>query len=539
LSRPFPKLLVVFAILLIAVVVVYLYYQRRKPNKPCEAQVINIPSADPNVMPGGRAEDLAMAQSDPDEYAWKLFLAINRQALSERRGVPDPNHPTIHEYEDDKPVIWETWALSSGGRNGKRPPPETNTSEVFKNNGEKPDPWDQLKPERKSLELLPSKQFAGFSQLLDSQRTASLMRTGFSEQDATHISSQTSAEPFIQPGLDEETQGIGEEVRMNRATFEHVVEHNLFNLEGLEEAFRKYRDSADTNKPEKIDVPAASQEIKAKWVRIREEDKPRYHWRALRRKNGETQIWGLSALHITTKDLQNWFWSDFEHIDYLQLPVQSVGASFGSDLVDRGEVPSRDMTTRTYAQKTPDHAAKDCNGKLIEGVREETAGTKWVNYRLRGTQTTFTCGDLRDCSEIPTILANTQLERGFQQTSSCITCHGRASVGERNDPIKDFYPNRMRPFLSVQFLRPGGFNLIGAVGNIQDEWFHDPKTKQLIFVPTDFMWSLPERAMSKTAPTPSTATPSPAPNPTTCGQPCPLPSPPKPSPTVTVTGTKP
>jgi hypothetical protein len=538
LSRRFPKLLSLFVILLIAAVILFLYY-RRNPNKPCQAQIISIPRPeDPNVMPGGRAEDIAMAQSDPDEYAWKLFLAMNRQALLGKRGVPDPNRPTIHEYEDDTPVIWETWALSSGGRNNTRPLPEKNTSEVFKDMGEKPDPWDQLKPETKALELFPSKQSAGFSQLLDSQRTASLMKAGLSEQDAAHISSQTSAERFIEPGLGEESQGIGEEVRMNRTNFEHVVAHNLYNLEGLEEAFRKYRDSPDPTKPEKIDVPAASQEIKAKWVRIREEDKPRYHWRALRGKDGQTQIWGLSALHITTKDLQDWFWSDFEHIDYLQLPVQSVDRNFGSNLVDRGEVPSRDTTTRTYGQKTPNHAAKDCKGKLIEGVREETAGTKWANYRLRGTQTTFTCGDLRDCKEIPTVLANTQLERGFQQTSSCITCHGRASIGERKDPLNDFFPKRMNVFLSVQFLRPAGFNLIGAVGKIQDEWFRDPKTQKLIFAPTDFMWTLSERAMSKTAPKPTKPTPTPAANPTTCGQPCPVPSPPTPSPTPTMTGPK-
>ena len=520
-------------------VVLFLYY-RRDSNKPCQAQVINVPGTeDPNVMPGGRPQDIAMAQSDPDEYAWKLFLAINRQALAGKRGVPDPKHPTIREYEDNKPVIWETWALSSGGRNGKHPPPAINTSEVFRDRGEKPDPWDQLKPETKSLEFFAAKQFAGFTQSVDSEMTAELMSRGLSEKDAMHVSSQNPTALFIPPGVDEQDQGIAEEVRMNRATFEHVVEHNLYNLEGLEDAFRKYRDSPDPNNPEKIDVPAASQEIKAKWVRIREEDKPRYHWRMLKGRNGQVQIWGLSALHITTKDLQNWYWSDFEHIDYLQLPVQSVDPHFGTAVGDRGEVSSRDTTTRTYSQD-PQHAAKDCNGKWIEGMREETAGTKWANYRLRGTQTTFMCGDPFDakCGQIPTILANTQLERGFQQTSSCMTCHGRASIGERQDPLKDFYPNRMKPFLDIQFLRPAGpgsFNLIGAVGEIKDEWFHDPKTKSLILAPTDFMWSLPERAMSKTAPLPS----KPAPR-AICGQPCPVPSPTKPSPNPTVTpGTKP
>ena len=68
--------------------------------------------------------------NDPDELAWQLFLALCRQALPGKAGEPDPTKPSIKEYDPDRPVVWETWALANGGRAGpvyQRP----NRSEVF------------------------------------------------------------------------------------------------------------------------------------------------------------------------------------------------------------------------------------------------------------------------------------------------------------------------------------------------------------------------------------------------------------------------
>src|SRR5438270_7474387 len=67
-------------------------------------------SSDDEQLPGGRPEDVSLAINNPDEYAWRLFLAINRQAAVGRIGEPDPKFP-ITKYTDDVPVVWETWAL--------------------------------------------------------------------------------------------------------------------------------------------------------------------------------------------------------------------------------------------------------------------------------------------------------------------------------------------------------------------------------------------------------------------------------------------
>src|SRR6185436_9137713 len=63
-----------------------------------------------------------------------------------------------------------------------------------------------------------------------------------------------------------------------------------------------------------------AKEVKARWRRLKSEsDKARYHWRSIpmRQPDGSTvnEAWGLVALHIITRDLPNWFWSDFGHID--------------------------------------------------------------------------------------------------------------------------------------------------------------------------------------------------------------------------------
>jgi hypothetical protein len=58
-----------------------------------------------------------------------------------------------------------------------------------------------------------------------------------------------------------------------------------------------------------------------------------------------------------------------------------------------------------------------------DGVRNETVGSKWQFYRLKGSQTTFT-----DARGNPTILGNQLLESGNAATSSCITCHAMAGT---------------------------------------------------------------------------------------------------------------
>lgn len=59
-------------------------------------------------------------------------------------------------------------------------------------------------------------------------------------------------------------------------------------------------------------------------------------------------------------------------------------------------------------------------------------GTKWANYRLRGTQVDFINSIGR-----PVILSNSQIERGFLR-SSCIRCHADATVNKEGRYVVQF-----------------------------------------------------------------------------------------------------
>lgn len=392
----------------------------------CEAQTSGGDAAGgKQAVPGGRVQDTALAVNNPDEFAWRLFLAISRQAELGKAGVPDADRPTIRDYDPDRPVVWETWALASGGRAGPMYV-SPNRSEVYKDRGEKPAAWDDLPraaPQPKVFESFPGKGLDFFDKV-------------------------GRAPGKFDPVEDGGDGGL--EVRMNRATFDYVRDHNLYSVEGLEEAFRKKREML---------FPRESQEIKARWVPIKEEDKPRYHWRTVKKKNGQVQLWGLSALHLISRDLPNWFWCDFEHVDFERSAEQ-----YSQDTTTRGLDPP---------------AGRD-------GIRRETRGTKWETMRLRGTQIDFV-----DSQGGPTILADSQIERGFQQQSSCLTCHSRAAVGLRSarPDMPQWQANILPLNLST---RPV---LEEPVGAPRQDWFIDTYGN-VRYLQTHFVWSAPFRALS-------------------------------------------
>lgn len=415
-------------------------------------------------LPGGRPQDAQLAIQNPHEYAWRLFLALSVQAASNSAGAPETGK-TIGTYDDDKPIVWETWALASGGRaGGGRSVP--NRSEVFLDKGAQPSSWEELPRANGSPKRL---------EPMTSKRLEFLAQSG---APTPKIADTDSKSPFhiqIDPTIPERAEELfeggqptGDEVRMNRDTFDFVRKNKLYSIEGLEAAF-----SAGT----KIEFTNSSQEIKAQWVKITDKDKPRYHWRSVKNSKGETATWGLSGLHIITRDLPNWFWCDFEHEDF----------------TSAAELASVDSTTRNVIDRqgnvtwvAPARGSKD-------GIRKETEGSKWSHYRLRGTQTDFT-----DSKGIFTVVANSQIEKGFQQTSSCITCHARATVGLRSSDPRS---SPVRTFSLPVFEARAPFAL-GSIGSPKSSWYVDEFSRPR-FIQTDFLWSVPFRACSESETPPS------------------------------------
>ncbi|WP_048655388.1 hypothetical protein [Sinorhizobium fredii] len=355
-------------------------------------------------------QDTAMALTEPHCYAWRLFIALNWPADISAKA---PNQNAI--FGADGPVVWETW------RNANNRAPDT----AFPPNGTDPGDW-LASPAVSMVELPLSSEDALPLQQLERIRTMGGSNTAIPSFDVD------SAQFSIN------------ETRLNKETYEFIRENELYNLDGQKKLF----DSGAAD----VIFPAQAKEIKAQWRKISEADKPRYHWATHTESDGTVTIFGLTALHITTKDLPNWLWATFEHIDN-KLP-EDAGGRPGNEGWKLQSVDKFACSARPY----------DCEG-IPENIGLQ--GTKWQNYRLRGAQTDFI-----DSRGNTTLLANSQPEQGFQTTSSCISCHARASVNGDGDRLKFFKPNGE-----------------GFVGPPDPTAFGDAATGNRAFTQLDFVWS--------------------------------------------------
>lgn len=355
--------------------------------------------------PWKEPQDTLTALLDPDHYAWQLFVALNWPAILEQK-APDPNKV----LGADGPVVWETW------RNARERAPDT----VFRLDGGDPGPWltgtsPIVAREESQFDRIPIKQQIFFS-----------MRRR-----------ETQRGPA--PAFDEAVGG-GNEVRMNQTTYDFIRENTLYNVEGQVAQFNAGKSN--------LNFPPNAKEVKAQWRKIKATDKPRYHWAEVTKADGSKEIWGLTGLHVLTKDLPNWFWATFEHIDNKQEgPVE-------------GGAPNTGWVTKSRDRFACDTATPDCEQAPADiGLQ----GTKWENYRLRGTQTDFV-----DTTGAATILANSQIERPFQTQSSCITCHSRSGIDAQGQP-----------------------NIFAVVtGAPSPDWFRDPTSGQRRIMQKDFVFSL-------------------------------------------------
>lgn len=373
--------------------------------------------------PGGTAEAAQLALTNPDEYAWRLFFFLNRQAKAGTAGIADDTK-AFGALDAGASVVWETWALASGGA----------ASEVYRPDASEPVKWDQLKRGTRVL-------------VLDRNL----------EREAVLRATKGIKLLFFPPSP------LNQEVRQNRAHFEFIVSEGMYSRDGLE-ALRET--AIKQQNRQLIQFPAGAKEIKAQWLPIGEADKSRYLWREAKDASGKTIAYGLVSLHVISKDLPNWFWADFGHVD-----CEVRKGACNTDGQEEARTDPVDSTTRGL------NAPSGSNG-----VRKETIGSVWQNYILRGTQIDFVTPFGK-----PTVLSNPVIENTFQN-SSCMTCHARASVGQRGKK-PDGTPS---PGLNI--LSPGDPTLgtpdPGLFGAAAGQ-------NEISYLQTDFIWSAPFRSQRK------------------------------------------
>jgi hypothetical protein len=219
---------------------------------------------------------------------------------------------------------------------------------------------------------------------------------------------------------------IGEEVRRNWASFQYIVSNALDTKAGRAHAFASGF---------KVDLPADAVEFKGDWASVADvagwlkvdADVVRKHYYTSTStiKGVNTEI-ALLAFHITTKQVKNWIWSDFEGTMNLgRCDVIGCHDSFGA------------VNSDVYPNEKPYQSYGDCAKTSALKAMLSSAGIDpiWLNYCLKGTQVTFL-----DVNGAPILLGNSVIEPltgGVPVArSSCVTCHAYASFGADGTPTK-------------------------------------------------------------------------------------------------------
>lgn len=269
-------------------------------------------------------------------------------------------------------------------------------------------------------------------------------------------------------------QSMAELVFRNRPMFEYVFENDLYNQEGIAKVFENheanlrggapYRQRQRPGALTEIDFPLDAIMIKSNWINAHRaealglrDDPARPHVKMniltpVTDNNGtilEPGIHWLVAFHVSTKDTPNWLWATFEHADNPgRCDYTGCNDSYGFASPDAVATVQADNFTASKTRCDDlllpgwvwDTGTRYAGGAIKEGLaavfrdlsigtRANTTGTPtrydtaWSSYRLKGSQTNFV-----DSMGRPTSLGNSVTEGGFVQTSSCITCHARAST---------------------------------------------------------------------------------------------------------------
>jgi|HubBroStandDraft_5_1064220.scaffolds.fasta_scaffold09023_2 hypothetical protein len=327
----------------------------------------------PNIV--HEPSNAGLAGRSPQEYAWQLFVFLNRPADKMHPGEADVEKTFCDASNGERDLVWESWALASASEGS------SDYSEVFRLYGATPLPWGGWK--RSDLKVP-----------LSAGNTISSEDIGEENSNIFPIPPSNN-----------------EEVRFNRTAYEDIVNSNMYNSDFVQKAI----DNAGTNADSFMQFNAdpengtSAKEVKAGWLEICPGatlagiaaclDSHRYYWRVIW--NGSVpHFWGLAAMHIMTKDLNDWFWADFIHEDCLDSAVNSS--------------PCKDFAG--FYQSPP----------VEHEPRPETWGTQWTYYRLNGTMRFF--GDGVMDGQGP-FLANRVLEKlPSDKKSSCMFCHGYASA---------------------------------------------------------------------------------------------------------------
>lgn len=282
--------------------------------------------------------------------------------------------------------------------------------------------------------------------------------------------------PALPPGI---AQGATEETRHNKATFDFIVQNNLYKVSGLKAAFGK-----------NLSFPVDSIEVKANWMpvsdipaftnnRVTLAQVPQlYHVNS----TGGVQ-YAMVAMHVISKLVPNWTWATFEHkFNPARCDILGCKDAFGAQTAF---VPSNPAASQGYPDCTKTQA-------LAAMLASADIDPVYANYCLKGSQTDFV-----DTVGLDIRVGNSVTEEGFVATASCMTCHGRSAFDKNGQPTSQ------AGFLSFSANGP-----IGPLGPLLPAWYWTFSSQPPIFegkpglkqiaTTADFVWSIPLCAIDDT-----------------------------------------
>lgn len=336
----------------------------------------------------------------------------------------------------------------------------------------------------------------------------------------------------------------------NRAMVDYVYDNELYHQDGLIRVFSNFVTMLGTYAPRhaaapdpakahaappplaRIDFPVAAVMVKANWLAVdkatqvgidpNDEQAPYITMNLVPRpKPGDAappsaKPYILLSMHISSKDVPNWSWSTFEHVNnqgrcdftgcndsfgYLTTESETSNGSLGAVAnnftgpnkrrnVDDAAVDAFDLATLYPDSTRISRALAALFAKAEIGTaqginrtgRPDVADAAWRSYRLKGTQVDFVTS-----TGVPTRLGNSVTEAGFVNSASCITCHSRAAVTREGVPAFAIFTDQMSDAGLAQSVNgapnPAWFSVNAFFGrNAQQEAPH------VLAVQTDFVW---------------------------------------------------
>lgn len=374
------------------------------------------------------------AMDNPSKHAWDLFVMLNHPAKNKDtvRGEPDCTKPI---GSPGSTSVWETWRNANSGV-------------FFENGAEPPEDWGSVDKNDEKPGATPD--------FIDAN--GNVVR---SMHDNAFNSDKKPAFSPIDGVFDVALGGGFGETRMNKATYDFIRNECLYSEEGLQ----RYAKAVAEGKKQQIQFPVDSIEVKAAWLDLEGQNIPKESWNSYYIAEYKGKKYGLSALHIITKEIPNWFWATFHHKD------------------------------------VPDNEYESKDGFPPPKIVENTV---WSNYKLGGTQVDFTTP-----TGVPTKLSDHYVEYNFTN-SSCITCHATAAISPQgrlpsaqakalcamtlNVPEKNITPDTCKKILGLDSFKPGTNQLMFERGTPDPNWFIVNGTQ---YIQTDFVWSVLQRAQKE------------------------------------------